>query len=47
MKFLFDHYESGSYIKEGKPSIEMIISETKAKHQMYCQGVRECFMPGS
>ncbi len=47
MKFLFDLYESGSYKKEGASSIEMIISEAKAKHHTWCQGIRECFMPGS
>jgi len=47
MKFLFDLHESGSYMKEGTHTIEMIISEAQAKHHMYSQGVRECFMPGS
>jgi hypothetical protein len=47
MKFLFDLYESGSYMKEGASSTEMIISEAREKHHMYCRGVRECFMPGS
>ncbi len=47
MKSLFDIYESGNYMKEGASSIEMIISEAKAKHHTYCQGVRECFMHGS
>jgi radical SAM superfamily enzyme YgiQ (UPF0313 family) len=46
MKSLFDLYESGNDPGEGSHTVEMIISEAKAKHQICSRGVRECFMPG-
>ena len=46
MRSLFDLYESGNHTREGSHTVEMIISEAKAKHQIYSRGVRECFMPG-
>ena len=47
MKTLFDLYESGSDTLQGSGTIEVIISEAKAKHQIYSREVRECFMPGN
>jgi len=44
MKFLFDLYECGDNNKELTHTAEMIISEARAKHHTFCQGVRECFM---
>ena len=46
MRFLFDLYESGNHPENGTRTAEMIISEAKAKHQIFCREVRECFMPG-
>lgn len=40
---LFDIFESESYIKEGKQTIEKIRSEAKAKHVFYRREIRACF----
>jgi hypothetical protein len=40
---LFDLFESGSYLDEGKQTIEKIRSEAKAKHAFYRREIRACF----
>lgn len=40
---LFNLFESGSYLEEGKQTIEKIRSEAKAKHAFYRREIRACF----
>jgi anaerobic magnesium-protoporphyrin IX monomethyl ester cyclase len=40
---LFDLFESGSYLEEGKQTIEKIKSEAKEKHAFYRREIRACF----
>ena len=43
LALLFDLFESGSYLEEGKQTIERINSEAKEKHAFFRREIRACF----